>query len=73
MNIPYTKGAGMLDDRESRLQGLPRLHTGPMRVVGQKGVEKKPWNARQWLKEHASRDFRPVTHKKEAKPPAGAA
>ena len=53
MNIPYTKGARGMGDREGGPAGLPRLRTGPMRVVGQKGEEKKPWDARQWLREHA--------------------
>jgi hypothetical protein len=60
MNIPYTKGARMLDDRESGSPGLPRLHTGPMRIVGQKNgeKEKKAWDARQWLRDHAPGAYR---------------
>ena len=44
-----------MDDKELGQNRLPRLKTGPMRVVGKTGEGKirEPWNARQWLKEKA--------------------
>jgi hypothetical protein len=44
-----------LDDRDHRPPGLPRLDTGPIRIIGKGSGEpkRKPWDARQWLKDHA--------------------
>lgn len=44
-------------DREKDLSSLPRLHTGPMRVVGRgrESRDKPAWNAREWLREKTGR------------------
>lgn len=46
-----------MDDRDMGQPRLPRLKTGPMRVVGRtsEGKLREPWNARQWLKDMAGR------------------
>jgi hypothetical protein len=44
-----------VDDRGGKSEGLPRLSTGPMRVVGRDGVVRTPWDGRKWLKEMTSR------------------
>ena len=52
-----TKGDTMMDDREMGQSRMPRLKTGPMRVVGKtsEGRIREPWNARQWLREKTGR------------------
>lgn len=44
-----------MEDRKRRPQGLPRLNTGPMRIIGRSpgDPKRRPWDARQWLRDHA--------------------
>lgn len=51
-----TKGVQGLESRENKPPELPRLRTGPMRVVGRKRDDEEAagWNAKQWLREHTS-------------------
>lgn len=52
----HAKGETGMDDRENEKR-LPRLKTGPIRVISRNGGSgnKEGWNARQWLKDMAKR------------------
>lgn len=52
MNSKLYRGWLVLQqDKDESQHGLPRLRTGPMRVVGQQEPVPKAWDARQWLRD----------------------
>lgn len=56
-----------MDERQKELPRLPRLNTGPMRVVGRnrESSPKPGWNAKQWLRDMAGRGGTPPGRKKQ--------
>ncbi len=47
--------ACLQQDKEESPRSLPRLRTGPMRILGRPQSEAKQWDARQWLRETTGR------------------